>query len=390
MTAAVAAVAAAAAWQRDSEAAACPLCWRLFSLFFRRHHCRACLRVVCGDCSEQRLSVAAEAHELVRVCDACALELSTAAPHRHPLSVSTRAANVERQWMSAAVRRALAQPSDVCEPDEELARLALTHGGVAMDARARVWPVLSGSVELAAANGAVYRLFVEQCDAAVTRFIEIDAARALPDDPRFAGAAGHAQLVRLLSAHVFRTGKRDARASAADSSEESHRRGSYRQEMVYIACVLLRVFADDDESAFWCFTQLLYQFDLARYFLDSAPLLAAHLALFERLVAQHEPALARHFATCLIPIELFAKRWFTTLFALELPTSAVLRLWDLLLVHGPRWALPRMGVAMLRLARAPLLACTGSSDLLTTLQAVPSSVAARCGELFAIMHALPA
>jgi hypothetical protein len=257
--------------------------------------------------------------------------------------------------------------------------------------RPRVWPVLSGSVELAAANGGMYSVFVEQCSEEMREFVRIDAVRALPDDPRFgAGGDGAAQLVRLLCAHVFRTSKRDALAvdGVKDDSEDSHRRGSYRQEMAYFAAVLLRVFGDDEESAFWCFTQLLYQFDVARYFLDGAPLLASHVALFDRLVQLHEPELAAHFAASLIAIDLFAKRWFTTLFAVDLPHSAVLRLWDDVLVSGPRWALLRMGIAMLRLARNDLLACGGSSELLNALLLVPSKLANRCGELFAIVHSL--
>lgn len=326
------------------------------------------MRVVCADCSEFRTPE--------RTCAACVPVAS---------ALSTRAANVERQWMAAALNRALAAPSDAPAVSGDLCRLVEVHGGVALHSRARVWPVLSGSVELAAANAALYALFVEQCDARMRQFVQIDADRALPGDPRFGDAQGRASLVRLLCAHVFRTGKRDVLADA--SEEDSHRRGSYRQEMLYLASVLLRVFADE-ESAFWCFTQLLYQFDIARYFLDGAPLLTEHLVLFERLVARHEPALARHFDLCLISIELFAKRWFTTLFSLDLPVSAVLRLWDLVLVRGPRWALPRMGVAMLRLARDELMQCAGSSDLLTTLQAVPARVAPLSGDLFVIVHAL--
>lgn len=349
--------------------------------------------MVCDECSEHRLALNVnngtnKSNE--RVCDECAVELRKRS--KHPLAISVRVANIEREWMGAAVRRSFAEATDATLPcSDELMRLSRAHGGVAAPLRARVWPVLSGSVELAAANGGMYSVFVEQCSDDMREFVRIDAVRALPDDPRFgAGGLGAPQLVRLLCAHVFRTSKRDALAvdGVKDDSEDSHRRGSYRQEMAYFAAVLLRVFGDDEETAFWCFTQLLYQFDVARYFLDGAPLLAAHLAQFERLVQLHEPQLAAHFAASLITIDLFAKRWFTTLFALDLPHSAVLRLWDDVLVFGPRWALLRMGIALLRLARADLLECGGSSELLGALQRVPSRVSNRCGELFVIVHSL--
>ena len=56
-------------WEDDATVARCPFCQQEFSNYvFRRHHCRLCGRVVCGDpltdCSKQvGLSVAAAAHQ---------------------------------------------------------------------------------------------------------------------------------------------------------------------------------------------------------------------------------------------------------------------------------------------------------------------------------------
>jgi hypothetical protein len=44
-------------WQPDSEVTECPICKRQFSVFFRRHHCRKCGRVVCNDCSPHRITI---------------------------------------------------------------------------------------------------------------------------------------------------------------------------------------------------------------------------------------------------------------------------------------------------------------------------------------------
>lgn len=38
-------------WQSDSDAQNCSICNTKFNLWFRRHHCRMCGRVVCGNCS---------------------------------------------------------------------------------------------------------------------------------------------------------------------------------------------------------------------------------------------------------------------------------------------------------------------------------------------------
>ncbi len=44
-------------WQPDSDASKCPICKRQFGVFFRRHHCRKCGRVVCNDCSPHRITI---------------------------------------------------------------------------------------------------------------------------------------------------------------------------------------------------------------------------------------------------------------------------------------------------------------------------------------------
>lgn len=38
-------------WQPDESAKSCPLCHHDFKLWYRRHHCRKCGRVVCAGCS---------------------------------------------------------------------------------------------------------------------------------------------------------------------------------------------------------------------------------------------------------------------------------------------------------------------------------------------------
>lgn len=44
-------------WQPDAEVSECPICHRQFTMWFRRHHCRKCGRVVCNDCSPHRITI---------------------------------------------------------------------------------------------------------------------------------------------------------------------------------------------------------------------------------------------------------------------------------------------------------------------------------------------
>nr|CDJ93224.1 Zinc finger domain containing protein [Haemonchus contortus] len=60
----------AAVWVPDGEAARCMACARTqFNLVQRRHHCRACGRVICGACSTHSYRIDSLNKKLVRVCD---------------------------------------------------------------------------------------------------------------------------------------------------------------------------------------------------------------------------------------------------------------------------------------------------------------------------------
>lgn len=63
---------AAALWVPDAVVGSCTICQSAFKVYFRRHHCRRCGAVVCGNCSGQRslLFVGDSARE-ERVCSPC-------------------------------------------------------------------------------------------------------------------------------------------------------------------------------------------------------------------------------------------------------------------------------------------------------------------------------
>uniref|UniRef100_A0AC35G7N9 Uncharacterized protein n=2 Tax=Panagrolaimus sp. PS1159 TaxID=55785 RepID=A0AC35G7N9_9BILA len=60
----------AAVWIPDNEAPVC-MCCKIseFSLIHRRHHCRSCGHVVCGNCSTKRFVLPGIDRRPVRVCD---------------------------------------------------------------------------------------------------------------------------------------------------------------------------------------------------------------------------------------------------------------------------------------------------------------------------------
>jgi len=62
----------ATAWDSDDTVEACVICSERFTFIKRRHHCRKCGRVICGNCSQKRILVpAVDAKKPTRVCDKC-------------------------------------------------------------------------------------------------------------------------------------------------------------------------------------------------------------------------------------------------------------------------------------------------------------------------------
>lgn len=66
-------------WVDDADAVRCCRCQAAFTLTRRRHHCRACGKVVCSSCSGRRVALPAIGYETpTRVCDECVKSLPDA------------------------------------------------------------------------------------------------------------------------------------------------------------------------------------------------------------------------------------------------------------------------------------------------------------------------
>eukprot|EP00698_Gefionella_okellyi_P011088 TRINITY_DN2907_c1_g3_i1.p1 TRINITY_DN2907_c1_g3~~TRINITY_DN2907_c1_g3_i1.p1 ORF type:complete len:216 (-),score=44.64 TRINITY_DN2907_c1_g3_i1:431-994(-) len=57
-------------WVHDASSSVCQTCNVKFTLFTRRHHCRACASLVCGACSKTKLKLKAR-EDRARVCTRC-------------------------------------------------------------------------------------------------------------------------------------------------------------------------------------------------------------------------------------------------------------------------------------------------------------------------------
>jgi hypothetical protein len=58
-------------WMDDADSPCCLICENNWNLKRRRHHCRNCGRLVCKDCSNQKVKLEETDTEAKRVCDDC-------------------------------------------------------------------------------------------------------------------------------------------------------------------------------------------------------------------------------------------------------------------------------------------------------------------------------
>jgi len=81
-------------WQKDSDVQECPICSASFNFLFRKHHCRMCGRVVCGNCSPKAEKYLATSY-VVAPPNQPFLE-SPHIPHRTCLECSAELAMIRR------------------------------------------------------------------------------------------------------------------------------------------------------------------------------------------------------------------------------------------------------------------------------------------------------
>lgn len=90
-------------WEVDETANQCYICFREFSLFVRRHHCRACGKIVCNSCSRKNIvfvgSTSTESKE-GRGCDQCIARMFGREALESPPSTFNRMLSRPRQSVS--------------------------------------------------------------------------------------------------------------------------------------------------------------------------------------------------------------------------------------------------------------------------------------------------
>ena len=99
-------------WVADKKAKNCSACGFQFNVIVRRHHCRACGKLFCQHCSQERWSIPKyEYHSPVRVCVDCRSECIVSHPRSERSRRSSSAFACSRVAATAA---ALSHLDDIC------------------------------------------------------------------------------------------------------------------------------------------------------------------------------------------------------------------------------------------------------------------------------------
>ncbi|KAL5037253.1 hypothetical protein BDV3_006777 [Batrachochytrium dendrobatidis] len=103
-------------WVPDNRTDKCHICKQEFTLFHRKHHCRACGNIVCGSCSTKSFYIPhGHGERLERCCDMCFKDIVRDQKFRvqipHPLSIDDERTELPASAPSAMKRTTLPRRS---------------------------------------------------------------------------------------------------------------------------------------------------------------------------------------------------------------------------------------------------------------------------------------
>jgi TBC domain-containing protein kinase-like protein len=169
------------------------------------------------------------------------------------------------------------------------------------------------------------------------RQIDVDIPRCHQYDYLMASPQAHIKLKRLLKAWVI-----------------ANPNLVYWQGLDSLCAPFLYLHFNAEHLAFGCLTNFVNKYAANFFLKDNSAVIHEYLAVFQHLIAFHDPQLAVHFDLIEFKPDLYAIPWFLTMFAHILPLYKIFHLWDTLLLGTSSFPLC-IGVAILKQLRAILL-----------------------------------
>jgi len=161
--------------------------------------------------------------------------------------------------------------------------------------------------------------------------IQKDIGRTFPYHPHFKNktSIGQMKLLNVLKAFATFNTSKGVR---------------YCQGLNFVTGVLILVM--EEEEAFWCLVQLMKVNCMEKIYSKGMPGLQLYTNIFDRVIEKLLPRVAQTFREKEIRANMFALKWFLTLYGCVLPLDVVFRIWDAFVLES--WeVILRIGLALL-------------------------------------------
>lgn len=206
--------------------------------------------------------------------------------------------------------------------------------------RSQAWQLLARSRALQATNRELYDKIQRTMKSSQEALILRDLHRTFPSHEHFKTKGGEGQLA------LFNVLK----AYACFDKEVG-----YCQGMAFIAACLLTYMTEED--SFWMLVSLVQRYGCGGLFLPGMPSIGLYMFQLTNLIERHLPQLHAHFEKEGVMPEMYATKWFITIFSYSFPFETVVRIWDIFLYQRGNWKLIfRTAITVLARAEERLLA----------------------------------
>lgn len=331
-------------WVPDSAVQECTRCSKAFSVFRRKHHCRMCGGVFCGNCT-----ILDGDEQVPRACLKCYgkhLRSTGRLAHREAPSYrrgGAGASPLDYESSSSSSTPCTASSDKELKPwnkllalatedDKQLYRLRVwvSTSRIPHEVRPAAWQVLAGSIKMKKTRKGEYQAMVSMDHGEMfEKQVAQDLCRTFPEESAFhhvddsSAVHGKPAVLSSLQRSAFNLLK---------VYRQAYSEFVYAQSMCFIVGMLVRMM--DEESAYWLFVKMMKPLMCWGLFREGTPVLHRCLEHVQAQMQTLLPDLHRTWKVHDVPLELVCQKWFVTLFAYDLPMSMIVRIWDLFFVHG--------------------------------------------------------
>lgn len=208
--------------------------------------------------------------------------------------------------------------------------------GIPEALRGRVWCHLAGSTQMLINNPGVYHDFLQFKSAPCEETIARDIGRTFPKHYLFneRSSLGQCALMNVLRAY-----------SLHDPEV------GYCQGMGFLSAMFLSYMPE--EQSFWHLVACLNhkRYDLANLYRPRMPKVPELIFVFEKLMHQLMPLVAKHLEAEGLHPTMYLTQWFITLFTYNFPFEFVTRVWDMFLYEGWK-VIFRVALALLKVSQS--------------------------------------